>query len=152
MNQVMCENRFAQKFDLYGIFTEFSNIASQIALRGCLHGGRKILVTGRSQRADHPSAICILYSVYMQRVVIVPSARIFRAERQEDPSTRKVLGPCKLLSLGRSQYQGQATKMSAGRSVANYGNKGRPFRLYKIALATLPYVSVSRWRRSFKMP
>ena len=29
--------------------------------------------------ADHPSAICFLYSVYIQRVAIVPSARIFLA-------------------------------------------------------------------------
>ena len=27
--------------------------------------------------ADHPSAIYFLYSVYMQRVVLVPSARVF---------------------------------------------------------------------------
>ena len=37
----------------------------------------------------------------------LPSTRIFLAERQEDPSTRRILAPCKLLSLGRSQYQGQ---------------------------------------------
>ena len=49
--------------------------------RGCLHGGRKILAPGRSQKADHPSAICFLYSVHMQRVVLVPSARTFHAER-----------------------------------------------------------------------
>ena len=48
---------------------------------------------------DYPGAICFLYSVYMKRVVIVPSARIFRAKRQEDPSTRKILIPCKLPSL-----------------------------------------------------
>ena len=83
------------------------NIVSNPKLKGCLHEGRKILVPGRSQRADHPSAICFLYSVYMQRVVLVPNARIFLAERQEDPGTRKILAPCKLLSLGRSQYQGQ---------------------------------------------
>ena len=46
-------------------------------LRGCLREGRKILVPGRSQKADHPSAICVLYSVYMQRVVLVPRAGIF---------------------------------------------------------------------------
>ena len=33
MDQSMCENRYAQTFDLYRIFTEFLNIASQIALR-----------------------------------------------------------------------------------------------------------------------
>ena len=96
------------------------NIVSNPKLKGCLHEGRKILVPGRSQRADHPRAImiCFLYSDYTQRVVLVPSTRIFLAERQEDPS----IAPCKLLSLGRSQYQGQL-KMSASRSVANYGNK-----------------------------
>ena len=33
-------------------------------------------------------------------------------------------------------------------------NSGAKFHMwnYKIAMATLPYVSVSRWRRSFKMP
>ena len=31
MDQFMCENRYAQTFDLYKIFTEFSNIASEIA-------------------------------------------------------------------------------------------------------------------------
>ena len=46
-----------------------------------------MLVPGRSyKKADHPSTICFLYSVYMQRVVLVPSARIFLAEK-EDPST-----------------------------------------------------------------
>ena len=81
------------------------NIVSNPKLKGCLHEGRKILVLGRSQRADHPSALmmCFLYSDYTQRVVLVPSTRIFLAERQEDPS----IAPCKLLSLGRSQYQGQ---------------------------------------------
>ena len=33
MDQFMSENRYAQTFDLYRIFTEFSNIASQIALK-----------------------------------------------------------------------------------------------------------------------
>ena len=46
-------------------------------VRGCLHGVRKILVPGRSQRADHPSTIRFLYSVYMQRDVLLPSTRIF---------------------------------------------------------------------------
>ena len=36
----------------------------------------------------------------MQRVVVVPSARIFLAERQEDPFMMKILTPCELLSLG----------------------------------------------------
>ena len=38
------------------------------------------------------------------------------AERQEDPGTRKILTPCKLPSLGRSQYQGQ-TRQNLGRDV-----------------------------------
>ena len=33
MDQFMCENRYAHTFDLYRIFTEFSNIASQITLK-----------------------------------------------------------------------------------------------------------------------
>ena len=41
----------------------------------------------------------MLDSVYMQRVVLAPSARIFTAERLEDPSTSKILAPCKLPSL-----------------------------------------------------
>ena len=44
-----------------------------------VHGGRKILAPGRSHKADHPSAICFLYSVYIRRVVLVPSARLFEA-------------------------------------------------------------------------
>ena len=44
--------------------------------------------------------VLVQYPVYMQRVVVVPSARIFLAERQEDPFMRKILTPCELLSLG----------------------------------------------------
>ena len=49
-----------------------------LIFRGCLRGGRKILAPGRLQKADHPSAICFLRSVYMQRprVVLVPRAMI----------------------------------------------------------------------------
>ena len=36
-----------------------------------------IQALGRSKKVDHPSAICFLYSVYMQKVVHGPSARIF---------------------------------------------------------------------------
>ena len=43
--------------------------------------GRKILAQGRPLKADHPRVICFLYSVYMQWVLLVPSARIFLAER-----------------------------------------------------------------------
>lgn len=53
---------------------------------------RKILQGGSSQRH-------MLDSVYMQRVILAPSARIFTAERLEDPSTSKILAPCKLPSL-----------------------------------------------------
>ena len=41
----------------------------------------------------------MLDSVYMQRVVLAPSARIFTAERLEDPNTSKILAPSKLPSL-----------------------------------------------------
>ena len=50
-----------------------------IILRGCLYGGRKILAPGKSYKADRPSPTCFLYLVYMQRVVLVLSARIFLA-------------------------------------------------------------------------
>ena len=53
---------------------------------------RKILQCGSSQRH-------MLDSVYMQRVILAPSASIFTAERLEDPSTSKILAPCKLPSL-----------------------------------------------------
>ena len=76
-------------------------------LRGCLHGGRKILVPGRSQKADHPSAICFLYSVYMQRAVLVHSAGIFLVLGSSKLTGRKILAPYKLPSLRRSQYQGK---------------------------------------------
>ena len=38
-----------------------------------LHGVGKMLVPGRW----HPITICFVYLVYMHRVVLVPSARIF---------------------------------------------------------------------------
>ena len=54
--------------------------------RGWLHGGRNILAPRRSKKADHPSAIVtFLYSVYMQKVVLFPSTRIFLK--------LKILGP-----------------------------------------------------------
>ena len=37
------------------------------------------MVGGRLQKADHPSTICFPYSVYMQKVVLGPSAEIFLA-------------------------------------------------------------------------
>ena len=66
-------------------------------LRGCLHGGRKILELGRSQNADHSSAICFLYSVYMQEVVLGPSSRIFLVLGSSQLTARKIL------ALGRTQ-------------------------------------------------
>ena len=45
---------------------------------------------GRSYKADHPSAICFLYLVYMPDL---PSTRIFLAESKEDPLTEKILAP-----------------------------------------------------------
>ena len=42
-----------------------------------MEGGRSLI----SWKVDHPSAICFLYSVYMRKVVLVPRARIFLAER-----------------------------------------------------------------------
>ena len=56
-------------------------------VKGSLHEERNILAQGRSQKVHHPSAIFFLYSVYMQKVLLVPEARIFLAEMQEDPST-----------------------------------------------------------------
>ena len=44
---------------------------------------------GRSYKADHPSAICFLYLVYMP--YDLPSSRIFLAESKEDPLTEKIL-------------------------------------------------------------
>ena len=51
---------------------------------------RKIL------EADHSSAICFLYSVYMQRVVLVPSARMVLVLGSSYSRGRKIL------TLGRS--------------------------------------------------
>ena len=81
------------KIELYlGATEEFPE------LRGCLHEGRKILVPGRSQKADHPSAICFMYSVYVQRVVLVPTAGIFLVLGSSQ------LTGGKILVLGRSQH------------------------------------------------
>ena len=51
---------------------------------------------------DFPSATCFssVSSLHAKGYVVVPSARIFLAERQEDPFMRKILTPCELLSLG----------------------------------------------------
>ena len=54
---------------------------------GSIYEERNILAPGRSKQVHHPSALFFLYSVHVQKVVLVPKARIFLAERQEDPST-----------------------------------------------------------------
>lgn len=57
--------------------------------------------------------VLVQYPVYMQRVVVVHSARIFLAERQEDPSTIMYTAFArKNLVLGVNQI-----KMAVGRSV-----------------------------------
>ena len=56
--------------------------------------------TGKNLQADHPSAICFLYSVSMQNVVLGPSARIFLAERWENPSARKLTFVRRVLVIG----------------------------------------------------
>lgn len=56
--------------------------------------------------------VLVQYPVYMQRVVVVHSARIFLAERQEDPSTMYTAFARKNLVLGVNQI-----KMAVGRSV-----------------------------------
>ena len=69
------------QFSSYSAFARWPEIRLFFSLlRGCLHGGRKILNILES-KVDHPSAICFLYSVYMRKVVLVPRARIFLAER-----------------------------------------------------------------------
>ena len=74
-----------------GVFIVFGVHSVQPVLSGHLGAGyigeRNILALVRSQKADHPSAICFLYSVYMQKVVLGSSAR-------------KILALCKLPSLG----------------------------------------------------
>ena len=58
---------------------------------------------GRSYKADHPNAIYFLYSVYMQKVVLGPSARIFLAIGTSQLRDRGCLhGGRKILTLGRS--------------------------------------------------
>ena len=65
---------------------------------------------GRSQRQENlaiqPFA-CKKQCTTWPQGQDLPRDWIFLDEKQEDPSTRKILAPCKLLSLGRSQYQGQ---------------------------------------------
>ena len=84
-------------FSSFGFRSRMNSASFQLSLevcrdlRGCLHGGRKILALGRSQKADLPSAICFLYSVYMQ-------ARIFLEIGSSQLRDRKIL------ALGRSQH------------------------------------------------
>ena len=87
--------------------TSFKDMLVSAKLWGCLHGGRKILELGRSQKADHPSAICFLYLVYMQEVVLGSSSRIFLVLGSSSLTARKILAPCKLPSLESSWRQGQ---------------------------------------------
>ena len=77
--------------------------------------GAVYMERGRS-KANHPSAICFLFSVYMQ---LVPSGRIFLliriflAERcVGDPYTMNMAFAGKIIVLGTKQ-----TKMAAVRSV-----------------------------------
>ena len=56
----------------YYIYLELEEKIDLTNQRGCLNTGTKI------QKADHPGAIFFLYSVYMQRVVLVPSSRILK--------------------------------------------------------------------------
>ena len=65
-----------------------ARLPSERSLEGCLHGGRKILAPGR-KKSDHSSAICFLYPVYKQKVVVFLDARIFWRK------LKKILAPCK---------------------------------------------------------
>ena len=84
---------------------------------------RKIL------KVDHPITICFVYLVYMQRVVLVPSARIFLVlassykmyKLQKDHSIMLTAFVRKILVLGTNQ-----TKMVSGRLVSNHSNTGYP--------------------------
>ena len=79
---------------------------------GCLHRRRKIQSPGRSLKEDHPSVICFLYSVCMQKAVLIPSTRSF-------------LASCKLplLVVYRKILVPGTTRV--GRSVGSHGNQGR---------------------------
>ena len=52
-------------------------------------GNRNVLF--KTKKAGHPRAICFLFSVYMQRVVIGPSVRIFLALGSSSLSDRLIL-------------------------------------------------------------
>ena len=82
---VVARGEICTFFNLLSHFIRLFFVSGNV--RGCLHGRRKILELGRSYKADHASAICFPYLVYMQKVVHGSSARILLAERQEDPST-----------------------------------------------------------------
>ena len=57
------------------------------SLRDCFLGGMKILTPGRSQKSDHPSAICFFWiqftakGLYLCLALEKPCTRIFLAER-----------------------------------------------------------------------
>ena len=79
--------------------------------------GAVYMERGRS-KANHPSAICFLFSVYMQ---LVPNAkiflviRIFLAERCEgDPYTMNIAFAGKIIVVGTKRK-----KMASVRSVGN---------------------------------
>ena len=72
-----------------GEMTQFSITATEkekkpLHLKPLTSNYSRRLEGGRSGKADHPNAICFLYSIYMQKVVLVPSAGIFLADRYKD--------------------------------------------------------------------
>ena len=82
--------------------------------------------------------MCPQYSVYIQRVVLVPSIRIFLVQESSQLRGRKII------VLGRSQHnvncisqedpstRDESEKMAAGRPVSNHGIKGPPWHYYEL--------------------
>ena len=91
-----------------GLKVHKKTLGSQITIRACLLNGKSVkrtllgavytegvrsLYQEDPRRRSHPRAICFLYSVYIQRVVLVPTAKIFLVLRssqltgKEDPSS-----------------------------------------------------------------
>ena len=137
---MFCSKSFVKTALIYIFVTLFPTTCiscSTIGKFSVLNLGAVYMERGRSQKADHSSAICFLYSVYMQRVVIVPSARIFLVRGSSYLSARKIQ------VLGRSQHhincfrqEDPSTRDKRDKNVggsfsslANYVHKGRPFRL-----------------------
>ena len=52
-------------------------ISETHAIRAVYTEGVRSLYQEDPRRRSHPRAICFLYSVYIQRVVLVPTAKIF---------------------------------------------------------------------------